>query len=401
MTHSGNNDAAKYCAPAAHEDGFEFTGDILVQFFEGKPGKAEKLFFFWINSHHVDECTVMEKRQVDKAHKDKKNQTYAPNFHVQLDFSYLQPVEETYDDGDAAAAEARHKPAADMLADRRGHERNSRSGTLELTETVLNDGAAQEHGAFVDKHNATGLVDRSPCALAAYLAERAAALLEKHAEETVVGGAALASAALSSLPSSIGKGGGDDAEAPAFDEPESDDGGKRRASGGSRLRVTGFGGLKALNESGELDELAEIARQLQSVTDYKKMRHGELVSFWLNCYNALSVHANAVYLPTTLRERLHTQLYYKYQIGNDKFSMAEIQIFILRNTLPTSVQLERLLRERIEWRNKKTVLPGALLTRYVHYCKHNFAIYFFKIYIYVYQLILRFLFHFFFFKKCQ
>lgn len=52
--------------------------------------------------------------------------------------------------------------------------------------------------------------------------------------------------------------------------------------------------------------------------------------------------------PTTLRERLHTQLYYKYRIGADTFSLAEIHIFMLRNTLPQSVQLERLLRERIE-----------------------------------------------------
>lgn len=101
---------------------------------------------------------------------------------------------------------------------------------------------------------------------------------------------------------------------------------------------------------------------MQHVTNVGSMRHAERVSFWINVYNALSVHANAVYRPTTLRERLHTQLYYKYKIGDEKLSMAEIQLFMLRNTAPPSIQLERLLRERIEWRKKDKVLPGALLT---------------------------------------
>lgn len=137
--------------------------------------------------------------------------------------------------------------------------------------------------------------------------------------------------------------------------------------------MVGLSGLKQMTDAGALGRLVETARVLQHVKTVPALRHAERLSFWLNVYNALSVHANAVYQPSTLRERLHAQLYFKYQIGAEKYSMAEIQLFMLRNTLPTSPQLERLLRERIEWRNKKGPLPGALLTAEpaVTFCLNN------------------------------
>jgi hypothetical protein len=370
----------------ADADGLQFAGDVVVQFYEGKPGKSEKVFFFWINSHHVDERTFIEKKLVDKAHKDKKHAIFCANFHVELQFSSLEPLEllssssGSVGSGTAAAAAAaaapslerassasvqRSKsPAADMLLSRRGYERESRPGTLEETETVLNAGGLPLSIDEFYKLNRDAIVDASPCALAAYLCECATEALERFAESDVVGGAALAAAASSSLPSSLSLSSG------GVPPPTSS---SSSSSSSSRLRMVGLSGLKQMTDAGALGRLVETARVLQHVKTVPALRHAERLSFWLNVYNALSVHANAVYQPSTLRERLHAQLYFKYQIGAEKYSMAEIQLFMLRNTLPTSPQLERLLRERIEWRNKKGPLPGALLTAEpaVTFCLNN------------------------------
>lgn len=382
--------AVPHTPATADDDGLQFGGDIVIQFYEGKPGKSEKIFFFWINSHHVEEQTFLEKKLVDKAHKDKKHQVYCENFHVELQFSSLDRLDVS-GDGDSGIVRSssvgnngRKSAAADMLASRRGYERDSRPGTLETEELVLNGGEqAPTLDAFFQL-NREGLVDNSACALAAFLCERATEALEKHAETDIVGGAALAAAATSSLPSgsltqSLSEGlaapskelAASTASAPAASSVASASSSSVGAS--SRLRMVGIAGLKKLAGSPEFAKLVETARVLQHIKTVPAMRHAERVSFWLNVYNALSVHANAVYLPTTLRERLHTQLYFKYQVGTDKYSLAEIQIFMLRNTLPQSIQLERLLRERLEWRSKKAVLPGALLTSepMVTFCVNN------------------------------
>lgn len=394
MSEGGNVQSPGLCytavphAPAtADADGLQFGGDVVIQFYEGKPGKSEKLFFFWINSHHVEEQTFLEKKLVDKAHKDKKHQLYCENFHVELQFSSLDRLDVS-GDGDtgivrSASVGGRKSAAADMLASRRGYERDSRPGTLETEEHVLNGGEqAPTLDAFFQL-NREGLVDSSACALAAFLCERATEALEKHAETDIVGGAALAAAATSSLPSgSLAQSLSEGVSAPGSKElgvstasapASSSSSAPASSASASRLRMVGMSGLKKLAGSPEFAKLVETARVLQHIKTVPAMRHAERVSFWLNVYNALSVHANAVYLPTTLRERLHTQLYYKYQVGADKYSLAEIQIFMLRNTLPQSIQLERLLRERLEWRSKKAVLPGALLTSepMVTFCVNN------------------------------
>lgn len=360
-------------APAtADAEGLQFGGDVVIQFYEGKPGKSEKIFFFWINSHHVEEKTFLEKKLVDKAHKDKKHQVYCENFHVELQFSSLDRLESDGDTGvvrSSSVGNGRKSAAADMLASRRGYECDSRPGTLETEEIVLNGGEkAPTLDAFFQL-NREGLVDNSACALAAFLCERATEALEKHAETDIVGGAALAAAATSSLPSvSLAQSLSEGVTSPGKELASSS-----ASAVSSKLRMVGMSGLKKLAESREFTKLVETARVLQHIKTVPAMRHAERVSFWLNVYNALSVHANAVYLPTTLRERLHTQLYFKYQVGTDKYSLAEIQIFMLRNTLPQSQQLERLLRERLEWRSKKAVLPGALLTSepMVTFCVNN------------------------------
>ena len=90
-----NRKRAYYCTSKSIEfplkgEGFTVNGDTLVTFYHlGFFGK-DKMFKFWFNSHFLPENGVLEidKKNLDKAFKDKENKNFSPDFKIEMKYFF-------------------------------------------------------------------------------------------------------------------------------------------------------------------------------------------------------------------------------------------------------------------------------------------------------------------------
>jgi phosphatidylinositol-3,4,5-trisphosphate 3-phosphatase/dual-specificity protein phosphatase PTEN len=322
-------------------------GDVMVQFYEGLPPapgatKADgaKIFFFWINTHFESDTAILTKPQIDKAAKDKEHAKFRESFRVVLSMADAEVPEEA---GAAAAAAggsssgggkgkrgkkaaakaaAAAAAAAPAKADKvRPHlaptGATSRDGAFPfkaVTETVLNKGMpAITLDAFAKEHKKGGCDDAHPVSVSAAVLRKGLSALRATARHGVVSHEALAT-------------------------------------------------LEASSAFKEFRSATAVLSALPSDLEKALPTQDDRIAFWLNIYNALAIAANAAYKPTTLIERVHMQLFYKFHLGGSTtVSLAEIHLGALRTHLPESPELLFLLGEQLRDRKRGFTLPGALL----------------------------------------
>jgi len=90
-----NRKRAYYCTSKSIEfplkgDGFTVNGDTLVTFYHLAFFGKDKMFKFWFNSHFLPENGVLEidKKNLDKAFKDKENKNFSPDFKIEMKYFF-------------------------------------------------------------------------------------------------------------------------------------------------------------------------------------------------------------------------------------------------------------------------------------------------------------------------
>jgi len=90
-----NRKTTYYCTSKSIEfplkgDGFTVSGDTLVTFYHLAFFGKDKMFKFWFNSHFLPENGVLEidKKNLDKAFKDKENKNFSPDFKIEMRYFF-------------------------------------------------------------------------------------------------------------------------------------------------------------------------------------------------------------------------------------------------------------------------------------------------------------------------
>ena len=70
--------------------GFTVNGDVLITFYHLTFFGKDKMFKFWFNSHFLPENGVLEidKKNLDKAFKDKDNKYFSPDFKIEMKYFF-------------------------------------------------------------------------------------------------------------------------------------------------------------------------------------------------------------------------------------------------------------------------------------------------------------------------
>ena len=71
--------------------GFSVAGDVLITFYHIQFFGNAKMFKFWFNTNFLPQKGILEieKKNLDKAFKDKENKLFSPDFKVEMEYSFL------------------------------------------------------------------------------------------------------------------------------------------------------------------------------------------------------------------------------------------------------------------------------------------------------------------------
>jgi len=275
-------------------------GDIKIEFYEKETfGSDQKLLSFWFNTSFVIEdlqnpqCYYIEipKEDLDKAHKDKQCKTFKENFKVSCTFQSLDTTQKS-----RVLQEA---PLNELAVDERGvstispaFEERPKSASM----TVLIDNLDTEIEVLnqVAKCNSTSRD-----------AEEISRDLLKQIIEVLI---------------------------------NLDPDGEGLISSPQLL--------SELRYSNQWREFSIATAELQQA-QLDKISPESRLSFWINVYNLLAIHANARFdlHPTSLKDYIQFSRKAKYQIGSFVYSLLEIEYIILKSKLKVPQQIKDLKLE--------------------------------------------------------